>query len=95
MPPILPGDPAGPGGRAGLGHHISSRSIAASAEVVGKLAGGTEGAELGPRERKSYESWILGGMGMAMGLQSAAWLIHLLPSRIQIVAHKAWPTSRR
>ena len=42
-PPSLPGDPAGPGWQSGLGHHTSFRSIAASAEVVGKLAGRTEG----------------------------------------------------
>ena len=37
---------------------------------------------------------MLGGMGMAMGLHPAAWLIHLPSSRIQIAAYKAWRSSR-
>jgi hypothetical protein len=66
-PPSLPGDPAGPGWRAGLGVGTSLRSSDASAEVVGKLAGGTGGGALVTPERKSYESWILGRMDMENG----------------------------
>ena len=64
----LPGGPAGFGWRAGLGVVTRPRSIDASAEVVGKLAGGTEGGgRYLPLTGKCYESWILGGMGMAIG----------------------------
>jgi hypothetical protein len=70
------------------------RSSDASAEVVGELAGRTEGGALIAPERKSYECWMLGGMGMAMGLPLAAWLIHVPPSTIFIAVHKAWRASR-
>ena len=50
-----------------MGAGRSLRSSDASAEVVGRLAGGTGGGALTTPERKSYESWILGGMGMGHG----------------------------